>query len=247
MAEWFAEWFDTPFYHILYKSRGENEAQRFIDNLSEKLSFQKDWKYCDMACGKGRHAIYLNSKGFDVIGLDLSPNNIWHAQLSENETLQFYEHEIRDSFRDDYFDVMLNLFTSFGYFENQEENQKAVEAMANDIKPGGILVIDYMNSRKAIEGFNSHYVKTVDNISFDINKRIEFGYIFKNICFENEGQKHQYEERVKLLFLEDFKHFFEKAGLTLTAVYGDYDLNMYQDLESDRMIMVCKKDKNAAV
>ena len=242
MAEWFAEWFDTPFYHILYKSRGNNEAQRFIDNLSKKLAFQTNWQYCDMACGKGRHAIYLNSKGFDVVGLDLSPNNIWHAQMSENETLQFHEHDIREVFRPNVFDVMLNLFTSFGYFENQEENQKAVVAMAGNIKSNGTLVLDYMNSRKAIEGFNSHYEKTVDNITFNINKRIEFGYIFKNISFENEGDKHQYEERVKLLFLEDFRHFFEKADLTLTAVYGDYELNPYQDLESDRMIMVCKKN-----
>jgi SAM-dependent methyltransferase len=242
MAEWFAEWFDTPFYHILYKSRGNNEAQRFIDNLSEKLQFRKEWQYCDMACGKGRHAIYLNSKGFDVVGLDLSPNNIWHAQASENETLQFHEHDIREIFRPEFFDVMLNLFTSFGYFEKQEENQKAVSAMAQSIKPNGLLVLDYMNSRKAIEGFNSHYQKSVDGILFDINKRIEFGYIFKNISFENEGQPHQYEERVKLLFLEDFKHFFEAAGLTLTAVYGDYELRPYQDLISDRMIMVCKKN-----
>lgn len=242
MAEWFAEWFDTPFYHILYKSRGENEAQRFIDNLSKKLDFQTKGQYCDMACGKGRHAIYLNSKGFDVIGLDLSPNNIWHAQASENETLQFHEHDIREVFRPEFFDVMLNLFTSFGYFENQEENQKAVVAMAENIKSSGTLVLDYMNSRKAIEGFNSHYEKTVENITFNINKRIELGYIFKNISFENEGNKHQYEERVKLLFLEDFKHFFEKAGLTLIKVYGDYDLNPYQDLVSDRMIMVCKKN-----
>lgn len=242
MAEWFAEWFDTPFYHILYKSRGQNEAQRFIDNLSKKLNFQTSWQYCDMACGKGRHAIYLNSKGFDVVGLDLSPNNIWHAQASENERLQFQEHDIREVFRPAFFDVMLNLFTSFGYFENQEENQKAVVAMARNIKSDGTLVLDYMNSRKAIEGFNSHYEKTVDNITFNINKRIEFGYIFKNISFKNEGDQHQYEERVKLLFLEDFKHFFEKAGLTLTEVYGDYDLNPYEDLVSDRMIMVCKKN-----
>jgi hypothetical protein len=114
--------------------------------------------------------------------------------------------------------------------------------MADNIKPGGTLVLDYMNSRKAIEGFNSYYQKTVDGIVFNINKRIEFGYIFKNINFENEGEKHQYEERVKLLFLEDFRHFFEKADLNLTAVYGDYELNPYQDLISDRMIMVCKKN-----
>ena len=241
MAEWFEEWFDTSYYHILYKSRGESEAERLINNLAAKLSFSTDWLYCDMACGKGRHAIYLNSLGFDVVGLDLSPNNIWQAQQTENERLQFFEHDIRDTYIPDYFDVVLNLFTSFGYFENNQENQKAIVAMANNIKEGGLLVLDYMNSRKAIESFNIHYQKTVDNILFDINKKIEQGYIFKHISFEDKGEKFQFEERVKLLFLDDFQSFFEKAGLKLTAIFGDYDLNPYQDLESDRMIMVCKK------
>ena len=242
MAEWFAEWFDTPFYHILYKSRGKYEAQKFIDNLADKLNFSSDWQYCDMACGKGRHAIYLNSKNFDVTGLDLSPNNIWHAQFAENEKLKFHKHDIRDTFRPAYFDVMLNLFTSFGYFENQAENQKAVKAMSDSLKTDGILILDYMNSRKAIEGFSSHYEKNVDGIQFSIHKKIELGFIFKNISFENEGKKHQYQERVKLLFLEDFKHFFQASDLALIDVYGDYELNPYQDLASDRMIMVCKKN-----
>ena len=241
MAEWFTSWFDTPYYHILYKSRDTKEAEKFIDNLEEKLKFQSSELYCDMACGKGRHAIYLNAKGYHVVGLDLSPNNIKSAKSAENTRLEFHEHDIREVYQTDAFDVMLNLFTSFGYFENQEENQKAIVAMARSIKPGGTLVLDYMNSRKAIEGFHTHYQKTVDDIQFDINKRIELGYIYKNISFEIKKNKHQYEERVKLLFLEDFMHFFEKAGLELKELYGDYELKPYQDLDSDRMIMVCKK------
>jgi cyclopropane fatty-acyl-phospholipid synthase-like methyltransferase len=240
-AEWFELWFDTPYYHILYKSRGDEEAQKLIDNLEKHLGFNKDWLFCDMACGKGRHSVYLNSKGYDVIGLDLSPNNVWHAQQSENNRLQFFEHDIREVFRKNEFDVMLNLFTSFGYFEEQLENQEAVVAMAKNIKPGGTMVIDYMNSRKAIEDFNTHYEKKVNDILFNIDKKIEKGFIFKKISFSDKGEDFSFEERVKLLFLDDFEIFFKAAGLELVNVYGNYQLELYDEHQSDRMVMVCKK------
>lgn len=241
MAEWFEEWFDTKYYHILYKSRTDEEAKRFIENLIEKFVFSKDASYCDMACGKGRHSIFLNSKGYKVTGLDLSPNNIKHAKAFENESLKFSEHDIRNVYKENSFDVMLNLFTSFGYFENNEENQKAVLAMAKNIKPGGKLILDYMNSRKAIEEFNTYYVKSVDGIDFTIDKKIEKGYIYKHISFTDNKKSHNYEERVKLLFLDDFIDFFNKSGLKLKEVYGNYDLQNYDEHLSDRMIMFCEK------
>jgi SAM-dependent methyltransferase len=241
MADWFEEWFDSPFYHILYKSRNEREAHLFIDNLIKKLAFNTLANYCDMACGKGRHAVYLNQRGFETWGLDLSPNNIAAAKKMANDTLHFAIHDIRKTYKPLFFDVVLNLFTSFGYFEGNVENQKAISAMAESLKPGGILILDYMNSRKAIEEFEGKYEKTVDGIRFNITKRIEKGFIFKQISFDNSGNAQTYEERVKLLLLDDFKTFFSAANLNLEYVFGDYSLGSYHDLKSERMIMVCKK------
>jgi SAM-dependent methyltransferase len=243
MAEWFVDWFNTAYYHILYKSRSDIEAQIFVDNLETELGFSTNYTYCDMACGKGRHAIYLNKKGYKVWGLDLSTENIKFAKNHENESLKFHVHDIRNTYKTDFFDVVLNLFTSFGYFENNLENQNAIVAIAKSIKPGGTLVLDYMNSRKAIEEFNTHYIKSVDGIDFTITKKIEKGYIFKKIKFNDKGQNFEFEERVKLIFLEDFKSFFVSAGLQLTNVYGNYALDNYDELKSDRMVMICKKTK----
>jgi len=76
---WFASWFDTPYYHILYKERNYREAQIFMDNLTHYLNLPEKAKVLDLACGKGRHAIYLNQLGFEVIGADLSENSIAEA------------------------------------------------------------------------------------------------------------------------------------------------------------------------
>ena len=241
MSEWFVDWFDSPYYHILYKSRSDKEAALFIDNLEKKMGFETKKLFCDMACGKGRHAIYLNKKGYEVFGLDLSKNNIKIAKEQENKTLHFYVHDIRKTFKNNFFDVVLNLFTSFGYFENNLENQSAIQAIGKSIKPNGILILDYMNSRKAIEEFNTQYEKEVDGIQFQISKKIEKGYIYKHISFKIKEKIFDFEERVKLLFFADFKTFFQNSGLQIEQIFGNYDLEPFNEHTSDRMIMVCKK------
>ena len=97
--EWFGEWFDSPYYHILYKDRDHQEAQLFIDKLIDYLQLEKDAKIMDLASGKGRHSMYLNKKGFDVIGLDLSSANVKYANKKSNERLKFFEHDMRNLFR----------------------------------------------------------------------------------------------------------------------------------------------------
>jgi cyclopropane fatty-acyl-phospholipid synthase-like methyltransferase len=87
--EWFSSWFDSPYYHILYKERDDKEAQLFMDQLSSYLQIQPEHHIMDLACGKGRHAIYLNQKGFEVTGVDLSPQSIAFAKIYENAHLHF--------------------------------------------------------------------------------------------------------------------------------------------------------------
>ena len=83
---WFEIWFDSPYYHILYKERDEEEAENFLDNLINKLQLKSQQRILDVACGKGRHSVYLNKKEFDVCGYDLSEQSIRHNLELENET-----------------------------------------------------------------------------------------------------------------------------------------------------------------
>ena len=147
---WFANWFNSPYYHTLYKNRDEREAQVFIDNLINYLQIQKGSKLIDIACGKGRHAKYFNQKGMDVVGIDLSPNSINSAKKDESKNLQFSVHDMRENYQEDTFDIVTNLFTSFGYFKDNTDEQKAINAMASNLKKEGLLIIDFMNVKKVI-------------------------------------------------------------------------------------------------
>lgn len=241
-TEWFGEWFDSPYYHILYKHRDHDEAKEFIDNLIEYFHISKDHKLLDLACGKGRHSIYLNRKGFDVVGVDLSAQNIEHARKFENDRLHFHIQDMRHEFAEDEYDYVLNMFTSFGYFDSEEENEQAIKVAARALKPGGKLLIDFLNPFKVVHNLVPCEDKVIEGIHFQITKRLsEDGYILKDINFEDEGREYHYQEKVKAIRRVEFLKYFENAGLALVDIFGDYNFNRYDAEHSERMIFIVKK------
>ncbi|MEC9209314.1 MAG: class I SAM-dependent methyltransferase [Bacteroidota bacterium] len=238
---WFANWFDSPYYHLLYKNRDEKEAQVFIDNLMTHLQIPKGSKLLDIACGKGRHASYFNKKGMDVVGVDLSFNSINTAKKNENATLKFEVLDMRKAFKSNEFDIVTNLFTSFGYFEKDEDEQKTINAMALNLKQRGILIIDFMNAKKAMKNLVKSEKKTIDGVTFNISRSIENNYIIKNITFLNNGENCQFKEKVKALTLTDFSSFIKNAGLKIIDIFGNYKLEDFNALTSERLIIICKK------
>lgn len=239
--EWFGEWFNSPYYHILYKHRDFEEARLFINNLENILHFKPNQKVLDLACGKGRHAIFLNEKGLNAIGVDLSPQNIREAKKQENENLHFYVHDMREVFRISEFDYIFNLFTSFGYFETEEENENAISATATAMKKGGYFIIDFLNPTLVINNMVVSETLTIDNIRFTISRRHNAGFIFKDIEFEAEGKNYFFQERVQAIFKEHFLEYFKKAGLTLKKTFGDYNLSPFDEIDSPRMIFLLQK------
>jgi SAM-dependent methyltransferase len=236
---WFASWFDTDYYHILYKDRNEEEAQQFMDNLIHYLNLPEEAKVLDLACGKGRHSIYLNSLGFDVTGADLSENSITEASKFSNKTLRFKEHDMRNSFEEKY-DAIFNLFTSFGYFEKDTDNLKTLISIKESLTEYGFAVIDFMNVDYVIANLVATEIKTVDGIDFHIKRYVKDNYIFKEIDFEDKGEKFHFTEKVQAIRLEDFEAMMEEAGIYLLDIFGDYKLKTFYKNSSERLIMMFK-------
>lgn len=239
--DWFAEWFDTPYYHLLYKHRNFDEAALFISNLLNYLQPGKKAVLLDACCGKGRHALYMNKAGFSVDAFDLSENNIRLAQQNQTATLQFYKNDIRTPLFLNKYDIVFNLFTSFGYFENEADNISAIKALSDSIKPEGVLVMDFLNAYKTIDNMVEKEQKKVGELTFNIKRKVKNGFIVKQISFEDNGRKFKFEERVKALYENDFKKYFNLAGLKLFKIAGDYHLNDFNKTTSDRLILFAKK------
>jgi SAM-dependent methyltransferase len=239
--DWFTEWFDSPYYHILYKNRDLEEAEVFMDKLTNYLALPQGARIIDIPCGKGRHCLYLNKKGFSVSGADLSPESIHYAQQFSNTTLDFFIHDMREEFAENEFDAVLNIFTSFGYFDDPEENQHCVDAFAKALKPGGRLVIDFMNIGKVMKELIPEESKTVEGIHFKIRKQLLNERIVKDIFFTDKGKDFHFQEKVSALYKEDFLKYFTFAGLKIRTIFGDYQLNSFDSEQSDRLILIAEK------
>lgn len=240
--EWFDEWFDTNYYHILYKNRDHEEAASFIDNLVNQYHIPADAKVLDLACGKGRHSIYLNQKGLDVTGVDLSPNNISHANQFSNDSLRFAIHDMRDVYSHDEFDYIFNLFTSFGYFDTKAENLDVIKATVTSLKSGGIFILDFLNPYVVVNNLIESETKVMEGIEFKISREYtDDDYIKKSITVIDQGSTHEYYEKVKAIRRTDFLEYFEQNNLEVVDVWGDYQLTPYESKTSNRLILVIKK------
>lgn len=240
--DWFETWFNSPYYHILYKHRDHSEAISFLNNLIDFLKPPDDALMLDVACGKGRHSIYLNKKGFEVTGFDLSSESINYVKQFENDRLTFYLHDMREVFRVNYYDIVLNLFSSFGYFEKERDNVRCIIANATSLKPGGTFVFDYFNSWKIRNKGNYKTEKKIDNIDFKIEKFIEGEFIKKRIGLFDGGKYYAFEEQLILTDRITLENYFTMAGLTTTHCFGSYKLEPFDEKTSDRLILIAKKN-----
>jgi SAM-dependent methyltransferase len=238
---WYATWFDTPFYHMLYRHRDETEARRFLTELVQTAGFQPGKKILDLACGRGRHAITLHQLGFDVTGYDLSASSIAHAKQWEQSGLRFAVQDMLLPYAKGQFQIIMNLFTSFGYFGTEEEHALAVAHMAQALQPGGKVVLDFMNAQKVMDGLVPEEVVEVGDIEFHITRRVDHQHIVKAIQFEHVGQLYQFEERVMAFLLPDLRRFFENAGLVIESVWGDASGSTFDSHQSPRLILIAQK------
>ena len=177
--------------------------------------------------------------GYKVTGGDLAENSIKIAKEYENDSLEFVIHDMRKPFKNRY-DAIFNLFTSFGYFEDDKDDILILQNIKNGLKKGSYFVFDFLNADKVKLNLVKKETKIVDDITFHIKREIKDGFIYKHISFFADGKNRTYEEQVKYLDLEKMTSFLHKVGFKVTNVFGNYNLNKYEAKTSDRLILVAK-------
>ena len=233
-------WFDTPYYKLLYRNRNEDEARLFIDNILKKINIRPNSKILDLACGTGRHSIYLSKKGFDVVGIDKSKKNIITAKENENKKLIFFQQEMTKDINMR-FNAIFNFFTSFGYVDHKY-NYDTIENISKNLKKGGLFIIDFLNQKIVRKNIVEYEEKNIENINFNIHRYIENNYIIKEISFKHNKTKYNFKERVMLLDLKDFENYFNKNNLKIIDIYGNYKLSSFDINKSPRLILISKKN-----
>jgi SAM-dependent methyltransferase len=230
--DWFKQWFNTREYHLLYGHRSQEEASGFIRRLSEQsILASSNQTIMDIGCGEGRHAASMAAEGHHVTGLDLSSNSIQAAKqlhVDYSSSLRFVCGDMREIdtlFQPSSFDVVTMMFTSFGYFETEEEHLRTLEAIRTVLRKDGTFVLDFLNLEQVQTDLVSHERIRKGEVDFEINRRIADGWIEKSIQFEDiTGTKQLHVERVRAFSTEYLRVMLHSAGFEFDEVFGDYDL-----------------------
>jgi SAM-dependent methyltransferase len=240
---WYKEWFNSPFYHKLYFERDEKEAEAFIRKLIDQLHPAPGSRMLDVACGRGRHSKILSSMGFQVTGIDISPDSIAAARKYENDQLEFFIHDMRLPFRINYFDYVFNFFTSFGYFRTRREHDDAIRTIARSLNPGGVFVIDYLNTHFAEDHMVHHEVKQLNGTTYNIHRWDDDSHFYKKIIVTDPALKEprSYTEQVAKFSFGDFTDMLSFQGLQVQELYGDYQFHSYDVRKTPRLIVFATK------
>jgi SAM-dependent methyltransferase len=236
---WFESWFDSPYYPLLYQHRDDQEAERFIGKLLAELRLPAHAPVLDLACGRGRHARYIHAQGYNVTGLDLSPASIRDANRHAAPGLRFGVQDMRDPLPGQYV-LILNLFTSFGYFEDEADNLRVLRNVVQALHPGGIFVMDFFNATKVLAGLVPQEEKLLGGIHFSITRTVENGIIIKRITVTDQDKVSHFQERVQALHADRILDLMQAAGLAEYARWGGYDARPWDPADADRLVIFAR-------
>lgn len=236
-SEWYLDWFNSPFYHLLYKERDSSEATYFMNNLINKLQIDKNSSILDLACGRGRYSLYLSNIGHKVTGIDISKENISEAKKNESDKLNYILHDMRYPLNQK-FDLILNLFTSFGYYEKDTDNLSVIKSIKSNLETDGQAVIDFFNIDYILDNLVEKEEKNIDKTKFIIHRYLENDLLVKDISILLNNKSYKFQEKVKAYRMDDFLAMFKSCNLKLQEIYGDYKLNSFNKNSSNRLIMV---------
>lgn len=241
-SNWFQNTFDS-LYPILYAHRTIEAAEAETLFSIQQTRLQRDDRVLDLCCGGGRHIAHLAKESEHVVGLDYSPQLLAIARESLGTDIPLIRGDMRYLPFHEHFDVIMNYFTSFGYFQDQHENQQVVHNMMDALKPDGRFFIDYMNKEWAINNIENETHRTAEGFEVHERRWIESNgsRINKATIINRGGDEIKHiGESVQLYTEDEFSQMLEKGGAVIDAMFGDYrEAGVSPD--HSRMIVVGRK------
>ncbi len=253
--DWFKKWFNAPEYLELYSHRNSHDAAQIASLVYRSIKLPENSKVLDLACGNGRHSVFFAKQGYQVLGIDLSRYLISEAKKKlRNEhskykdNLKFQIRDMREIGHKSEFDLVVNLFSSFGYFESDSENWKVIKSVSSSLKPGGYFFFDYLNSEHLRKHLAVYDVKQRNrNVMVQV-REIKGNSVVKHIIIVRSKTRAsapeviRFTEKIKLYTLEDFEKFFGAYGLKIMRVFGDYQGGRFKKSSSARLIILARKE-----
>ena len=235
---WYKEWFGAE-YLELYSHRDLGEAQVHVDFVERVLGKDPAGAVLDLACGAGRHTEILRQRGFRALGFDLSLTLLTQAPHLPRVAGDM----CCLPFADNTFSTVLNFFTSFGYFESEEENFRVLEEIARILEPGGGFLVDLFNREQVVANLVEREQRTLQGYDAEIQRWFDASTkrVNKRIRVHSPNRPVQtFVESVRAYERDEVLSGLEQAGLQVTALYGGFQGGNFNK-DSERLILVGSK------
>jgi SAM-dependent methyltransferase len=244
MEEWFRDWFSSEDYLEVYQHRDDEDAKKLVSLIYNNVGLNKDSFILDAACGAGRHLINLSLDGYNCFGFDLSKTLLKRAMIDSgklNLHLNLFCADIRKIYLKQRFDLVMNLFTSFGYFKTDEENFRFAFSAFQMLKENGIYVLDFLNSSFVKKNLLDETEKIISGKTITEKRSIRNERVVKEITIKSDWAESSYVESVKLYDKQKITDELLKIGFKLVGIYGDYEGSGFDADNSPRLILFLKK------
>lgn len=244
MKDWFKDWFESDLYLKVYQHRDNQDAEKLLNLIFSEIEIIDNAGILDAACGAGRHSSFLAKRGYNVSAFDLSQNLLNAAKdraQKENLIIDFFRSDMRDVKFTRNFDLILNLFTSFGYFENDDENFAFPKTAFNFLNDNGYFVLDFLNKDYLISHLVPNSSRIIDNIEIKESREIKNNRVIKKMEISDGVNTHEFFESVKLYSMEEITSQFKAIGFNLILLFGDYNGGEYKRFDSERTIFIFQK------
>ncbi len=223
--EWYRDWFGEE-YLALYPHRDEAEAIAGVELVLSTLGRPRG-KVLDLACGAGRHMVELKDRGLLAVGLDLSMPLLREAKTRDPELLLVRGDMRSLPFASSSFALVVNFFTSFGYFAEPVDDRRVLAEIRRVLQPGGRYALDFLNADRVRGGLIPRDERQLDRRRVVQERRLDDGgrVVVKTIrIYEPDRQQPEstYYERVRLYEPAELTEMLRSAGLEPQHTFGDY-------------------------
>jgi SAM-dependent methyltransferase len=246
---WFEEWFNHPLYLEVYRHRDQDEAARCIETILSLSGLEKkepaSLSVLDIACGAGRHALELARLGYRVTGNDLSPFLLEEARkeaLKNRLQLKLTCCDMRHIPTSGLFDLVVQLFTSFGYFDLKDDDRLVLSRVYGALQKGGWYVLDLLNPVTLALNLVPQSRKTVCDLGILEERAFENDRITKTITITPPvGEALRFSESVRLYGREEILSMLQDEGFSVINIAGNYQGEPFIENDSPRMMLFCRK------
>jgi SAM-dependent methyltransferase len=250
MEEHMPEWFeDEIFWEKLYPFMFPDKVFEAAEGEIEKALVLADFHggdVLDLACGPGRHSVALAGKGYRVTGVDRSPFLLARAEergRSGNVSIEWIEEDMRRFKRAEAFDLVVNLFTSFGYFDDGRDDALVLTRIYQNLKPGGALIMDILGKELMARHFRHTISAELDDGTLFIQRHeiIDgWGRVRNQWILVENDEAVSFRFQTTLYSGKELKILLKQTGFKNSKLFGDLDGNEY-GVNARRLIAVAWK------